>query len=123
MNKTAFIFLARPIHRLAAVVSGISLTPCFSRVWQRAASENRFNGLPLPVQTVETVPTTFGLIVTRLKPGVNERSLGLWSRVCEKRGVVVLASLLLGAVAASAEEDATNRLNRVTVSARFGYHI
>ena len=123
MNKIAFKSLARPIRRLAAVVSGSSLTPCFSWVWKRGASENRFNGLPLPVETVETVPTSFGIIVTQLKQGVNERSLGLWSRVCEQRGVVVLASLLLGAVAASADEDATNRLNRVTVSARFGYHI
>jgi len=50
----------------------LSLTPCFSRVWKCGGRENRFNGLPCAVETVETVPSRSLLASTPLKRGVNE---------------------------------------------------
>ena len=51
----------------------LSLTPCFSWVGKPLNRDNRFNGLPHPAKTVETVPAFPGSISTQLKQGVNER--------------------------------------------------
>jgi hypothetical protein len=50
----------------------LSLTPGFSRVWRDGADYNRFSGFASGMQTVETVFEYSRLMITRLKPGVNE---------------------------------------------------
>ena len=52
----------------------LSLTPCFSWVWQRREATNRFNGLLPTIETVETVTTRSGPACTQLKQGVNEKT-------------------------------------------------
>jgi hypothetical protein len=66
---------ARIFHILAMRTTSFSLTPCFSWVEKRLDLENRFNGLPHPAETVETVPVFTEPRSTQLKQGVNERDL------------------------------------------------
>jgi hypothetical protein len=61
------------VHILAMRTTSFSLTPCFSWVVKCLDFENRFNGLPHPAETVETVPAFSGPISTQLKQGVNKR--------------------------------------------------
>ena len=72
----------------------ISLTPCFSWVPRRHIRENRFNGLPHAVETVETVPTCLAPRNTQLKQGVNERGCKLPACACEICGLAVLLCCL-----------------------------
>ena len=54
------------------MISGPSLTPCFSWVFGSHDAQNRFNGLLRRVETVETVSTFTRSHITQLKQGVNE---------------------------------------------------
>ena len=54
---------------------GLSLTPCFSGVFGVREDQNRFNGFRRAIETVETVPTLGGPLITPLKQGVNERAV------------------------------------------------
>ena len=53
--------LSRRPHTRGAQIRRISLTPCFSWVGRCRDLENRFNGLPHLVETVETVPVGLDL--------------------------------------------------------------
>ena len=55
--------------------SAIRLTSCFSWVLESHDDQNRFDGFLHTVQTVETVPIFSDSLITRLKPGANERGV------------------------------------------------
>src|SRR6266536_658224 len=68
----------------------LSLTPCFSWVWERQDVKNRFNGFPHTIETVETVPNGSDSLTTQLKQGVNERDFTLWVNLSEMSALVAL---------------------------------
>src|SRR2546423_12308784 len=87
--------LARIFHKLRALATPFSLTPCFSWVWKCHQRKNRFNGLPHTVETVETVPRHPKPLFTQLKQGVNESMLSRRASLCEISGLTLAAGLLL----------------------------
>jgi outer membrane lipoprotein-sorting protein len=92
--------IARKRSTLAILARRISLTRLaspartFSWVWSRPERDNRFNGLPHTVETVETVPARLGPCSTQLKQGVNERGSGLRRWAFEVFGLAAFAAVL-----------------------------
>src|SRR5258706_8736027 len=87
--------LTRIFHTLPGLAASMSLTPCFSWVWKRHQRENRFNGLPHPVETVETVLRRTKPLFTQLKQGVNERGLNRRGSSCGKFGVTSFSVMFI----------------------------
>ena len=81
--------LAGIFHIRDTRTTSFSLTPCFSWVVKCLDLENRFNSLPHPAETVETVPVYPGPISTQLKQGVNEKGLSASSFDYEISGLTV----------------------------------
>src|SRR5438046_9971246 len=90
--------LARIFRSRHANTRWFSLTPCFSWVRRWHRRQNRFNGLQQSVETVETLPASFGAVFTQLKQGVNERTSTLGSKgheVCELASCCCFALLFI----------------------------
>jgi hypothetical protein len=76
------------------ILPAMSLTPGFSPVREcSTTSRNRFNDFPFWRETVETVNYRWALLVTGLKPGVNEtRALSEHARLGTLRHPMIPAT-------------------------------